>query len=142
MNPTKLISDSFATFCSGEEWEAIPEAVRGRATLLLLDAVGNAYAATRLEFAHKALTALRGLGSGDANVIGMPAQLALRDAVLMNGMLVHGLDFDDTYLPGSVHLTASCVPAGPGIAAHVQASGKELLAALALGLEVGARLGA
>ena len=142
MNTTKLISDSFATFVSGQEWEAIPEAVRGRAKLLLLDAVGNAYAATRLEFAHKALTALRGLGSGDANVIGMPAQLALRDAVLMNGMLVHGLDFDDTYLPGSVHLTASCVPAALGIAAHVQASGKELLAALALGLEVGARLGA
>jgi len=85
---------------------------------------------------------LQGLSSGDARVIGMPARLALRDAILMNGMLVHGLDFDDTYLPGSAHLTASCVPTALGVASQVHASGKELLAALILGLEVAARIAA
>lgn len=136
------LSDTFATFVVTQQWKSIPKAVRTRAKLLMLDAIGNAYAATRFEFAHKALTALHGLSSGDAQVIGMPATLALRDAILMNGMLVHGLDFDDTYLPGSAHLTASCVPAALGIASHVQASGKELLAALIIGLEVAARVAA
>ena len=44
-------------------------------------------------------TALQGLDKGEAHVIGMPARLTVRDSVLMNGILVHGLDFDDTYLP-------------------------------------------
>lgn len=136
------LSNTFATFAATQTWENIPETVRTHAKLLILDAVGNAYAATRFEFAHKALTALRGLSSGEAQVIGMPARLALRDAILINGMLVHGLDFDDTYLPGSAHLTASCVPAALGIASHVQASGKDLLAALIIGLEVAARVAA
>jgi len=71
----------------------------------------------------------------------MPDKLALRDAVMLNSVMVHGLDYDDTYLPGSVHLTASCVPAGLGMAAHVGASGREFMLATLLGLEIDARLG-
>ena len=106
MTGKKNLSDIFAGFVATQDGKAIPQEVRNSAKLLMLDAIGNAYAATRFEFAHKGLTALQGLSSGDARVIGMPARLALRDAILMNGMLVHGLDFDDTYLPGSAHLTA------------------------------------
>jgi len=142
MKPTRLVSDSLATFVSEFVPEAIPEPVRERAKLLALDAIGIAYASTRFEFAQRAHTALSALGGGDAHVIGMPGRLALRDAVLMNGILVHGLDYDDTYLPGSVHLSASCVPAALGMAAHVDSSGTELLTACVLGLETGARLGA
>jgi 2-methylcitrate dehydratase PrpD len=75
-------------------------------------------------------------------VIGMPAKLAVRDAVLLNAVLVHGLDYDDTYLPGSVHLSASCVPTVLGVGAATGANGRDLLTACALGLEAGARLGA
>ena len=142
MTTKKLVSDVLATFVAEQSFDAIPEIVRGRAKLLLLDAIGNAYASTRLEFAHKALTALRGLGSGNSNVIGMPTLLGLRDAAMMNSMLVHGGDFDETYLPGSVHMTASCVPTALAVAADAGASGKDLLLALILGLEVAARLGA
>ena len=142
MKTDTLISDALAAFVAQARWSDIPASVRHRAKLLMLDAVGNAYASAGSEFAHKALAALSGLGRGDGVVIGMPERLALRDAVLMNGMLVHGLDYDDTYLPGSVHLTASCVPAALGMAAHARASGKELLVACLLGLEVAARLGA
>ena len=35
---------------------------------------------------------------GDQPVIGSSARLSLRDSVLMNGLLIHGLDFDDTHL--------------------------------------------
>ena len=53
----------------------------------------------------------------------------------MNGTLVHGIDYDDTYLPGSIHITASNVPTAIGVASHVGATGKDLLVALAAGLE-------
>jgi 2-methylcitrate dehydratase PrpD len=60
----------------------------------------------------------------------------------MNGILVHGLDYDDTYLPGAVHTTASNVPCLLGIGAEAKAGGRELLTALVAGLESAARIGA
>lgn len=136
-----LISDSLAQFATGLDGTKIPAEVRLRAKLLMLDAVGVAFASSRFEFARTTLNALREFGSGDAAVIGVPDKLALRDAVLMNSVLVHGIDYDDTYLPGSVHLTASCVPVSLGVGSQRGVSGAELLTACTLGLEVGARLG-
>lgn len=138
---TQLISDALARFVAGFDAAAIPPEVARRAKLLMLDAVGIAFASTRFDFARRALDGLREFGAGDADVIGISDRLALRDAVLMNAVLVHGLDYDDTYLPGSVHLTASCVPVTLGVGGHLTAPGSELLAALVLGLEIDARLG-
>ncbi|MCC6534310.1 MAG: MmgE/PrpD family protein [Burkholderiales bacterium] len=121
--------------------EEIPGEVRKRAKLLLLDAVGAAFASTRFDFARKALAALGAMGDGKSTVIGMSAALGLRDAALLNGILTHGLDYDDTYLPGSVHLTASCMPAVLAMAEQRASSGREALVACVVGLETGARLG-
>lgn len=142
MNDKQTLSEALSAFVADIDGERIPADVRQRAKMLLLDAVGVAFAATRFEFAQRALAGLRLMGTGASEVIGMPATLALRDAVLLNAVLVHGLDYDDTYLPGSVHLSASCVPTVLGVGAATGASGKDLLTACALGLEVGARLGA
>ena len=136
------ISQTLAQFATRLAWDEIPAPVQERAKLLLIDAIGVAFASTQFDFAQRALAALKQLGAGDSPVIGMSDTLALRDAAMLNGMLIHGLDYDDTYLPGSVHLTASCVPTVLGVAAANGASGKELLIALALGLETAARLGA
>ncbi len=138
----KTLSRRVADFVAARTWDDIPVAVRERAALIMLDAIGAAFAASRYPFAPVALSALGSLGSGDGVVIGMEAKLALRDAVVMNGILVHGLDYDDTYLPGSVHLSASCVPVVLGMGAHAKANGKEMLMACLLGLEISARIAA
>ena len=86
--------------------------MRERAKHLMLDATGIAYASGRYDFAHKALTAIAGLGGdGQVPVIGLPLRLPPRDAALVNGILVHGLDFDDTHTGGIIHATASVWPA-------------------------------
>ena len=138
---TTPISASLATFVAQFDAEQMPAAVSERAKLLMLDAIGIAFASTRFEFAQSALAALGDLGAGDAVVIGMQPQLELRNAILLNGILVHGLDYDDTHLPGQCHLTASCVPTALALGAHKRASGKDMLIACALGLEAGARIG-
>lgn len=137
----RMISDRLAAFADGLEQSQIPPEVWRRAKLLTLDAIGAAYAASNCDFAQKTRAALSALGSGEAQVIGMPVKLALRDAVMLNSVMVHGLDYDDTYLPGSVHLTASCVPTALGMAAHAGASGRDFMLATLLGLEIDARLG-
>ena len=136
----KTLSQQVADFVASCDGGSIPRAVRERAALVMLDAIGTAFAASRYPFAPVALSALSSLGSGDSTVIGMNARLALRDAVVMNGILVHGLDYDDTYLPGSVHLSASCAPVVLGVGAQAGADGPSLLTAFALGLEIGARI--
>jgi 2-methylcitrate dehydratase PrpD len=138
----QTIAERLAGFVTQFDGKRIPEDVRRHAKVLVLDALGIALASTRFDFAHVTYRALRALGSGDARVIGMQGRLALRDAVMLNGTLVHGLDYDDTYLPGSVHLSASVVPSALGIAEHVGATGEDFLTACVLGFEFGARLGA
>jgi 2-methylcitrate dehydratase PrpD len=142
MSTPQTLSQQVAQFVALRAYDDIPQAVRERAKLIMLDAIGTAFAASRYPFAPVALSALSSLGGGDSVVIGMDTKLALRDAVVMNGILVHGLDYDDTYLPGSVHLSASCVPVVLGMGAHARASGEEMLMACALGLEISARIAA
>ncbi len=140
---TPLVAEKLAQFAGAFSTERIPAAVTARAKYLVLDAVGIALASTTYDFAHRAMTAIAGLaGSGDAAVIGMPARLPLRDAALINGILVHGLDFDDTHSGGVIHATASVLPTVLAVGARQRASGREMLAAYVLGVEVAARLGA
>ena len=96
--------------------------MRERAKHLILDATGIALASGRYDFAHKAATAISGLGGeGPVPVIGLPLRLPARDAALLNGILVHGLDFDDTHTGGVIHATASLWPATLSAAASCAA---------------------
>jgi 2-methylcitrate dehydratase PrpD len=135
------LSQILARFAKDLRFENIPQPIRERAKLLMLDAIGIAFASSQYDFATKALNGLARFGSGEHGVINNERRLALRDAVTMNGILVHGLDYDDTYLPGSVHLTSSSVPCLLGIGAETHANGRELVTALVLGLESAARIG-
>ncbi len=136
------ISSRLADFATGFSYEAIPAKVRERARYLILDAVGIALASTHYDFAHRALSGISAMSDGgDYSLIGMAQRLPLRDAVLMNGVLVHGLDYDDTHIDAIVHPTASALPCALGVAEHVGASGRDLLAAYVLGVEIATRLG-
>jgi 2-methylcitrate dehydratase PrpD len=138
-----LVSEELARFAGGFSADRIPSSVMAHARHLILDAVGIALASTTCDFAHRAMTAIGGLaGSGDSVVIGMPARLPLRDAALMNGILVHGLDFDDTHSGGIIHATASVLPTVLAVGCRQRASGRDMLAAYVLGVEAAARLGA
>jgi 2-methylcitrate dehydratase PrpD len=135
------ISETLAQFVHQLRYEDIPTQVRERAKDLMLDAIGIAFASTKFEFADKALAGLSFFGKGERVVIGMPAKLALRDAAVMNGVLIHGLDYDDTHLEGVVHASASCFSCALGMAAEMNASGRDLITAYIAGLEAIARIG-
>ena len=140
-NP-RSISDVLADFVANLKAQQIPAPVRERARHLILDAVGIAHASTHYEFAHRSLSAMSELsgGAGDTPVIGLAAKLSMRDAMLMNGILIHGLDYDDTHAQGVIHATASTFPCAMGAAAKAGVDGDTLLTAYVAGMEVGARL--
>lgn len=135
------ISRRLAGFAADFRYDSIPAAVVERARHLILDAVGTALAATRFDFAHRSLSAIADLaGDGDGVVIGFSHRLPMRDAVVMNGILVHGLDYDDTHSAGIIHATASALPAVLGMGMRLGSSGRETLAAYVLAIETSARL--
>jgi len=136
-----LIAERLAEFAADLSLSDVPLSVRIRAKHLLLDAIGCAYAAREEEFAGRiARSVARLAGAGPRRVVGLPHRLPLRDAALVNGMLMHGLDYDDTHAAGIIHLTVSTFPAGLAAAAQAGATGAELLVAYIAGVEAGARI--
>jgi 2-methylcitrate dehydratase PrpD len=139
--PAPAISERLADFTLGLSLESVPPAVALRAKHLILDAIGCAFAARKQEFAGRiAASVARLAGPGSRGVIGTAYRLPLRDAVLANGALLHGLDYDDTHAAGVIHLTVSTFPTALVTAAHLGASGAALLAAYVAGVEAGARI--
>lgn len=138
---TPTVSQQLSVFIEQFKAGTIPPAVRERAKLLILDAIGIAYASTHYPFAHQILAGIRSIaGTGDCSLIGLSDKLPLRDAVLMNGALVHGLDYDDTHVGAIVHPTASALPCAMSVAESIDASGADLLAAYILGVETVVRV--
>lgn len=140
---TDLTAASLAEFVQGLRLADVPATTQARALHLMLDAVGCALAARQEDFALRLAQAIGALEAGDGGaraVIGCARRLPLRDAIWLNGVLTHGLDYDDTHMAGVLHLTVSVLPAVLGLAAHRGCSGAEMLTAYIAGLEAGARV--
>ncbi len=136
------ISRSLAEFVKGLRYEDIPETVRERARYLILDSIGIAIAASHYDFADVILRGIQALGEGgNCRLVGRPERLPLRDAVLMNGALIHGLDYDDTHMKAIVHATAGCLPVVLNVGEQVEAAGQEAITAYVSGMEVAIRIG-
>jgi 2-methylcitrate dehydratase PrpD len=138
----QTIAERISDFAVASTFGDIPGSVRSYAKHLMLDGTGTALAAIPTDFAASALQAARSFGQGDSVAFALDARLPLRDAVLVNGVLIHGLDFDDTHLEGVVHATSSCLPTALAVAAALDKSGEDMLLAYVLGMEVAARIGA
>jgi len=139
---TAPLSRAIAERVVALERGAVPQDVWQYLKLCLADAVGIAFASRHYEFSRKSLDALGVLGSaGSATIIGQPEPVALRDAALMNGLLIHGLDYDDTHLASVIHCSASAFPAALALAEQRKLTGEELLLATLIAIEVDALLG-
>ena len=137
-SPARKIAELAANL----RYEDVPARVQAFAKYHILDTVGTSLAATHFDFAHRALGGASALGeTGHATVIGMAARLPLKDAALVNGILAHGLDYDDTHAAGPVHPSAAAFPCAFGLAEQLNRDGKELITAYLLGVETITRLG-
>ncbi|MSO93405.1 MAG: MmgE/PrpD family protein [Rhodospirillales bacterium] len=78
---------------------------------------------------------------GEAAIVGFPVRASLAGAALADGTMGHACDFDDSSWSMWGHATAPVLGAILPIAEHRDVSGRDLLAALAVGLEVEKILG-
>jgi len=106
------------------------------------DIIGIALAASRMEPARIVRGVIEGWGGeGQASVIGRGGRYPAASAALMNGTLAHSLDYDDTHLPSVLHPSAAVVPAALAAAERSEATGRDLLTAIACGDELVVRVG-
>ncbi|HET9535478.1 MAG TPA: MmgE/PrpD family protein, partial [Mesorhizobium sp.] len=140
--PADTIARTLSGFANRMRLDQVPVEVSLRARHLILDAIGCALAARHEEFATRYARATHALseGQGKRVVIGFSKRLAQRDAALLNGVLCHGLDYDDTHMTGIIHLTVSVLPTVLSLAGQRGASGADMLAAYIAGVETGARI--
>jgi 2-methylcitrate dehydratase PrpD len=121
----------------------VPAPVRDRARLHILDGLGLGLASNAYDYGRRAVAGVAAMGAGGpCSVLGRAERLEVRDAALINGILIHGLDFDDTHLASIVHPTAASLPCALSLAESLGASGEALLTAYLAGAETAIRIGA
>jgi 2-methylcitrate dehydratase PrpD len=120
----------------------LPAEVALAARLHLLDAcgVGLAAAGSPVGAAYRGLAGELAKG-GPATVLGQSAGAAPADAALINGGLIHSLEFDDTHTASIQHGSAVIAAAALAVGEARGASGAALLGAFARGWEVLIRFG-
>ncbi|MGH3495704.1 MAG: MmgE/PrpD family protein, partial [Sciscionella sp.] len=138
----ETLSSQLAAFVIETERDEIPERSRRAAVRAIANAVSLAVGASRHPACDIALDTLKGLGySGGLSLLGRDEELGLTTAPLVTGIAVHVEDFDDTHLESMIHPACVVVPAAMAAAEHVDASGSELVDAVAIGVEACLRVG-
>lgn len=135
------VAEKLADFAAGFGLSQAPAEIVELAKLHVLDCFGIGLASTTMDYGQRAIAAGRALGgAGDSPVIGTGVRLPQRDAAMVNGVLIHGLDFDDTHTMGILHCSASAVPVMFAMALANGKSGRDALAAYLMAIEAGTRI--
>jgi 2-methylcitrate dehydratase PrpD len=107
-----------------------------------LNWAGCAIGAATHEATQAALASVQMLEPApQASVLGRGERVDMAGAALLNGISSHTFDFDDTHLKTIIHPAGPVASAALALAEHVGASGRSLLDALVLGIDVSCRMG-
>lgn len=142
-------AERIARFVVLAKLDSIPREVRESAKEHLLDGIATMLGGAPEEASRQIHRFVAGLGGkAEAGVLGTRFRAPARYAALANGVQGHVLDYDDTQLATSksapfgqlTHPTTPVLAAALALAEKHSASGKDLLAAYIIGVEVACRL--
>jgi 2-methylcitrate dehydratase PrpD len=144
------ITQTLAQFVATHPSRGWSDAVDHEAHRTFMNWVGCAVGAAQHEAVQAALAAVRMLQPAEqASVLGRKDKVDMASAALLNGISSHTFDFDDTHLKTIIHpagpvasaLLALAEHIGAGTGANRGVSGRELIDALVLGIDVSCRIG-
>ena len=133
----------YAAFAAALRGETLPSPVAEAVRVNLLDTLACATAGrTAPGVADVAALVTEWGGASQALVWGSHTRVPAHHAAWINGMMAHARDYDDTHDAAVLHAGVSVVPAALAAAElNPRATGADLLAGVAAGLELVCRLG-
>jgi 2-methylcitrate dehydratase PrpD len=134
---TKYVSE----FIVNTRYEDIPENVIALGKKTILDGFGLALAGSDSTAGPRIRQYIESLGpcGGTSTVIGTKMKVHPRYAALANGISIHADDFDDT--GSAYHVAAPTLPPSFALCEAGRRSGKDLMLAFHVGVEVGNKIG-
>ncbi|MBV6303284.1 MmgE/PrpD family protein [Candidimonas humi] len=130
-----------AAYIAGALHRPLPAEVQEKARFQLLDTLAAMVSGSRLPPGRKAIEYLKVLGKSDQACVAGTSFLATAiDAALVNGMLAHADETDDSHAESLTHPGCGIVPAALAAADLYERSGAELLRAIVLGYDVCCRM--
>ena len=135
---TRLLAEFVASHPS-RGWS---DAVEREAARTWLNWVGCAVGAANHAAMQAALAAMQELSPApQATILGRAEKIDMAGAALLNGISSHTFDFDDTHLKTIIHPAGPVASALLALAEHTGASGREVIDAMVLGIDVSCRIG-
>jgi 2-methylcitrate dehydratase PrpD len=137
--PADTIVQQLADFALKTRWEDLPPSIVQETKMILMDSIGCAVVATQTDKGKINLSlAKRFGGTPEASVFGSSYKVALSTATMINGELLYTPDYISMIASGNE--PSYVLPAILAMAESTGASGKELILATAIGLEISTRL--
>jgi 2-methylcitrate dehydratase PrpD len=141
-NNAPPITRILAQFVAGHPARGFADAVEHEAHRTFANWVGCAIGAARHPTVVAALAGMHELApSAQASILGRSERVDMASAALVNGIASHTFDFDDTHLKTIIHPAGPVASAALALAEHSGASGRQLIDALVLGIDVACRAG-
>ena len=132
---------ALSSYMAAAKDRGLPTEVVEKAKHHILDTFGAMVSGSELAAGRAALTLARSqAGRPVATVVGSGVVTGPIDAALVNGVLAHSDETDDSHGPSQSHPGASIVPAAFALGEELGASGERYLRAVTLGYDVGPRL--
>ena len=129
-------------FVQGLRLADVPQNVIEKSKLVFLDTLGVALASSTMDFGRMVSNVAQKLGGpSSSRLIGSAAKVAAANAVLANGTLAHGLDYDDTLEEAIVHTGCCAAITALAVGEERAASGRAVLEAAIAGTEVLCKVG-
>ncbi len=131
-----------AEFVAGHPSRGWDDAVEHEAHRTFGNWLGCAIGAARHPTLAAALGAVQELAPApQATILGRDERVDIGSAALLNGISSHTFDYDDTHLKTIIHPAGPVASAALALAEHTGASGRQLVDALVLGIDVACRVG-
>ena len=136
------VTQTLARYVATHPSRGWSDAVDHEAHRTFMNWLGCAVGAAQHESAHAALGAINMLQPAQqASVLGRADQVDMASAALVNGITSHTFDFDDTHLKTIIHPAGPVASAVLALAEHRGLSGRAVIDALVLGIDVSCRVG-
>ena len=142
MDSEKKLAEILADWIVSTRYEDLSAEVVEKVKEYIVDVTGCMVGGSREPQAVVLLDVMKTMGGNeDSSVLAHGYKTSMMNAAMTNATMGHLFDFDDDHREGTMHPTVAVYPAVLAMAEKLNSSGKDVIRALVLGLEVMIRVG-